>query len=576
MTPVQNQPRPRGVARTGVWAAALLLAASWNASAWSAPAKLPADLDLVPRDAAAFFHFRVADLWKTDVLADVRHFIERAGPEAMKTFKSKCVPDPATIDRVTVVALTPRAFKDPFPSVDPEAVSVVVIVRTNKPYNRLKLMEALEAREKIYNRNKYYFYEELWSGLVLVDELTFVIGTEDAVIQLLDMRKRGKADGPLQAALLEAAGKHHATIGLNPQAIAKETPFQGLPAPFSTLLDAHCGTLTLSMDKAFHAQLRLDYQQEDKAKDGEKALKQALDMARQGLTEPIGMLEKQMNKNPGKVELAKVPQNFGCLLGLGVLREVDTLLKEAVITRKGNTVTLPFTYQRIQSANMYVLMLAGVSMVGVSSEATFRQVGAVIGQAGLDPQETHMKKIAEALEKYHADKGTYPPAAIYDKDGRPVLSWRVALLPYLGEEGLYKEFRLNEPWDSLYNKKLLKRIPKAFQQKDSWRINRLKTADLVFTGPTTIFTGKQGTRKADIDKLTILLASVDQENAIYWTKPLDLPYQEGKPLPKLTGRYSGPSKVMLLGGEFRSLDQQTDEKTIRNLIKRSGPKEQQP
>src|SRR5262249_19374530 len=52
-----------------------------------------------------------------------------------------------------------------------------------------------------------------------------------------------------------------------------------------------------------------------------------------------------------------------------------------------------------------------------------------------------------------------PPAASYDLQGKGLQSWRVHLLPFLGEDKLYKEFRLNEPWDSDHNKKLLSRMP---------------------------------------------------------------------------------------------------------------------
>src|SRR5581483_2163049 len=104
-------------------------------------------------------------------------------------------------------------------------------------------------------------------------------------------------------------------------------------------------------------------------------------------------------------------------------------------------------------------------------------------------------------------KGTYPPTTLYDKEGRPTLSWRVALLPYLGEEALYKEFKLDEPWDSLHNKKLLKKMPKALQAPSS-RFDdfdyigrgkrRGKTRDLVFAGEDTPFGLKKSVRKADV------------------------------------------------------------------------------
>src|SRR5262245_51224583 len=74
-----------------------ILLGSWTAQAAAPgdgkpPAResLPADLDLVPRDAAGFVHLRLADLWQSDWLKDIRHVVDRAGPEAWKTFEKKC------------------------------------------------------------------------------------------------------------------------------------------------------------------------------------------------------------------------------------------------------------------------------------------------------------------------------------------------------------------------------------------------------------------------------------------------------------------------------------------------------
>ncbi|MEI4572950.1 hypothetical protein, partial [Klebsiella pneumoniae] len=89
----------------------------------------------------SFFHIRAADVYQADVLTDIRRLVNAAGPEALKDFQSKFAPDVTTLDRITLVMLTPQTIAQPFPSVDPESVSAVVIVRTSKPYDRLKVMQ---------------------------------------------------------------------------------------------------------------------------------------------------------------------------------------------------------------------------------------------------------------------------------------------------------------------------------------------------------------------------------------------------------------------------------------------------
>jgi Protein of unknown function (DUF1559) len=74
----------------------------------------------------------------------------------------------------------------------------------------------------------------------------------------------------------------------------------------------------------------------------------------------------------------------------------------------------------------------------------------------------NLQQIGLAVHNFHDTFGAMPANAIRDKAGKPLLSWRVALLPYLDEHNLYKEFRLDEPWDSKHNKALLAKMPKVY------------------------------------------------------------------------------------------------------------------
>ncbi len=59
--------------------------------------------------------------------------------------------------------------------------------------------------------------------------------------------------------------------------------------------------------------------------------------------------------------------------------------------------------------------------------------------------------LARAFDQYKRDHGCYPPAYTLGKDGAPLHSWRVLLLPYLGKKDVYDLIRLDEAWDSEYN-----------------------------------------------------------------------------------------------------------------------------
>jgi hypothetical protein len=70
--------------------------------------------------------------------------------------------------------------------------------------------------------------------------------------------------------------------------------------------------------------------------------------------------------------------------------------------------------------------------------------------------------VALALHNYHDKHGRLPPAVVYGEDGKPLHSWRVLLLPFIAQGELYREFKLDEPWDSPHNLALLPRMPATF------------------------------------------------------------------------------------------------------------------
>jgi len=152
-----------------------------------------------------------------------------------------------------------------------------------------------------------------------------------------------------------------------------------------------------------------------------------------------------------------------------------------------------------------------------------------------DPEVSNVsfreRALVRAFEAYHAKHARYPDTAIRDKFGKPLLSWRVALLPCLGFEDLYKQFKLDEPWDSAHNKKLLDEIPWPYSDGESRRFrHRPVTRVYLPVGPGTMFEDGKGRRKADATDgadQTVLFLKTDRASP--WTKPTDAVIDAGKP-----------------------------------------------
>ncbi len=64
----------------------------------------------------------------------------------------------------------------------------------------------------------------------------------------------------------------------------------------------------------------------------------------------------------------------------------------------------------------------------------------------------NMKQILIGLQNYHDTYNAFPPAYTVDEDGKPLHSWRVLILPFIEQQALYEQIRLDEPWDSEHNR----------------------------------------------------------------------------------------------------------------------------
>ena len=148
---------------------------------------------------------------------------------------------------------------------------------------------------------------------------------------------------------------------------------------------------------------------------------------------------------------------------------------------------------------------------------------------------TTSKQIGIALHSYAGTYNGELPRDIADKDGKPLLSWRVHLLPYVEQNALYVRFKLDEPWDSPANLPLLKQMPKMYANPRSPSTEPGLTHWQGFIGPRTLFdpSGKPLKIGSLPDGSSNTLAVVEATTPVEWTRPGDIPYTPNGPLPQL-------------------------------------------
>lgn len=185
----------------------------------------------------------------------------------------------------------------------------------------------------------------------------------------------------------------------------------------------------------------------------------------------------------------------------------------------------------------------------------------------------NLKQLALAMHGYLDAYKAFPAAANVDKDGKPLLSWRVHILPFLDQVSLYKEFRLNEAWDSEHNKKLIARMPAVFAKPGLDLAAEGKTTYLAPIGKDTIFPpGDRGTKIQEIrdgTSNTILLVDADVEHAVTWTKPEDLKLDTADPLKGLVKMRDGFAAAFA-DGSVHFLRAAIDPRTLHALFTKNG------
>jgi hypothetical protein len=185
----------------------------------------------------------------------------------------------------------------------------------------------------------------------------------------------------------------------------------------------------------------------------------------------------------------------------------------------------------------------------------------------------NFKQIALAMHNYHDTHKSFPAVASYDDGGKPLLSWRVHILPYLGHEKLYRQFRLDEPWDSEHNRKLIDQMPRVYSSPASKLRGKGRSSCVLVVGQQTVFPGREAIPIKEIKdgtSNTILAVEVADEHAVVWTKPQDLPFDPENPRKGLGGLFPDGFIAAFCDGSVHFLANDIDPEVLCALLTRAG------
>lgn len=237
------------------------------------------------------------------------------------------------------------------------------------------------------------------------------------------------------------------------------------------------------------------------------------------------------------------------------------------LNREGAELILVRTDVHSAEGNQLVYIATVGTLVGLLLPA----VQAAREAARRNTSMNNLKQIMLAMHNYHDVKKSFPAHAIYSADGKPLLSWRVSLLPYMEQRALYEQFHLDEPWDSEHNKKLIEQMPEVFLDPSSGLLLADgKTHYLGVKGEGLFFDGTANGRNTDSitdgTSNTIAVVQVDDANAVIWTKPDDWELDADDPLAGIGSLHAGIFLAVFCDGRVQAISNAIDGDTFKSLL----------
>ncbi len=306
--------------------------------------------------------------------------------------------------------------------------------------------------------------------------------------------------------------------------LVKEMPPEALP--YKPLLLNQAATLAVRLtDDTATVSLNLAYSGPEQVEDAQASLRIALYVLREVL--PRWWMDEVGLEKETAVQVVRA------------LDRVGEALRKTTISVNGQTVSATTTLP-LEPELVGVLLREMPMPGGFSTE-----------------RMNHFKQIGLALHNYHDTMGALPGTAYYSAQGKPLLSWRVAILPYIEQQDLYRQFKLDEPWDSPHNIKLLEKMPKIFAAPAGVQVKPGYTFVQGFSGPGTIFDPTQDRKQPGVsmgcrisavsDGLSNTAMVGESGTAVPWTKPEDIPC-DVRGVPPL-GCIPGSGRCLVLMGD---------------------------
>ncbi len=490
----------------------------------------------VSSDYLLFAHLNVKDIRDGAIFTEVKQaFAKASGGADWDQLEGQIGREagvkPTDVDAVTVCVTEISERGEP---------NFVLIVAANKPMSKTSAF-GLNPQSRPDARG---FYKAPGGELIhFPNDKTAVLLSPALVPQYLDGYAKNQISGwPLTPDLTKSAAGHTALVSARVDKLPAEARNSHEFKDFAPFLTARAVTVTADLKgKELSAAARATFPDATTASRAKEKGQELIKMA-------TGEVEKLMT---GKSDLAAV---------LPVVKEAHRALQAAKVEVAGTDLTLTANYR------------ADFDIGQMVTEAVKKIRESAAKMSALN----NFKQIGLALHNYASANNRVPihgvgpkGALLKNANEKPLLSWRVAVLPYIEQDNLYRQFKFDEPWDSEHNKKLIDKMPKVYAPvnkpgKPGYTHMQMAVGPNALQPPFVVFPGSFP------DGTSNTIAVAEAAEPVVWTKPDDV-MLPGAALPKdlkkkFGGVQPGGFNVAMWDGSARFIPDTVSERTLGLLL----------
>ena len=523
----------------------------------AAPDALKIDLDYVTPQAVALLTAHPRQLLTAPATAMLPvEVVSAAGLQQLGV-------DPAEVDEVVAFVEPPLGVSLPYG----------VVIKFSKPFELGSLPERLIAHTQPAELagKQYLQSANLWlPSFFLIDQNTLLAANDATLRRMVEMQGQPHAsplldrvgDLPnamdLYAVLDVAALRPILVPWMNIAAMQQRDKFPEEAKPFLEVPNLISAIdLTLNITNPSPTLLALH----------------ANDAASADRLEELYNLGQQLQRMNAVANAAKLQQSDDPIeraFGKYIERMANTTTETYKYERRGDELIL---FQMASSDGSPQSQLIMVAVAGMLVALILPAIQAAREAARRSQSMNNMKNLMLSLHNYHDTRKTFPAHASYSLDDKPLLSWRVHVLPYLEEQALYNEFHLDEPCDSEHNRKLIAKMPAVFANPKLDAAEG-KTNYLAVVGEDCIFDGSAdgiGFRNiSDGTSKTIALVEANADQAVEWTKPDDWEFDPKNPKAGIGDFRPGGCNAAFADGSVQFISNAIDPDVLKALFTRNG------